>query len=128
MGRVLLERVRPGRSLRRGIPGRIGPAARVGCRRRVAAVAARWRELFYLSLDRQLMAVDVTLQGSRLRFGPPHELFPINSAVFEPNRLPIATQRPTKPYSPAPDGQKFLFAMPAGEATPAPLTLVVRSW
>ena len=86
------------------------------------------RELFYVSLDRQLMAVDVTPDGSRLRFGAPHELFPINTPVFEPNRLPIATQRPTKPYSPAPDGQKFLFAMPAGEATPAPLTLLVRSW
>ena len=86
------------------------------------------RELFYVSLDRQLMAVDITLDRVHLRVGAPHQLFPIHTAVLERSRLPIATQRPTKPYSPASDGQKFLVAVPAGESTPAPLTLLVRSW
>jgi Tol biopolymer transport system component len=83
---------------------------------------AQWRsngrELFYLSLNGELMAVDVTLDGSRLRFGKPRELFPIN----------IGTPFAPKPYSPASDGQKFLITTSVGKATPAPLTLFVRRW
>ena len=76
------------------------------------------RELFYVSLDGQLMAVDVMLDASRLRFGTPRELFQINAG----------TQAAWKPYSPAPDGQRFLVTEPVGEAAPAPLTLLVRRW
>jgi Tol biopolymer transport system component len=80
----------------------------------------QWRhdghELFYLSLDGQLMAVDVMPASSILRLGTPHVLFQTN------------TQLASKPYSPAPDGQRFLFATSVGEASPAPLTVLVRRW
>jgi hypothetical protein len=56
--------------------------------------------------------------SSRLRFGTPRPLFQTNTG----------TQGGLKPYSPAPDGQCFLVATPAGEASPAPLTLLVRRW
>jgi eukaryotic-like serine/threonine-protein kinase len=86
------------------------------------------RELFYVSLNGELMAADVTLDDSRLRFGTPHALFPLSTVTTWPVARPQSRQDAPKPYSPAPDGQKFLFTVPVAEATPTPLTLVVRTW
>jgi Tol biopolymer transport system component len=73
------------------------------------------RELFYLSLDGQLMAIDVAPE-SPPRFGAPRALFK------------ATTQGTAKPYSPTPDGTRFLVATSVGAEAPAPLTLVVRKW
>jgi hypothetical protein len=74
------------------------------------------RELFYIAADGTLTAIDVVPSVSQLRFGTPRALFRISSESTD------------KPYSPAPDGQRFLVATSVGEATTAPLTLLVRRW
>jgi dipeptidyl aminopeptidase/acylaminoacyl peptidase len=86
------------------------------------------RELFYVSSSGELMAADVTLDGSRLRFETPNALFPLSTVTLWPVARPQSRQEAPKPYTPAPDGQKFLFTVPVGDATPAPLTMLVRRW
>ncbi len=88
-----------------------GPA---GAKRRVSTAGgsyARWRadsrELFYLSLDNQIMAVEI---GDNI--GTPRVLFPTRAA-----RVPF-------PYDVSPDGKRFLVN--SLEQDSNPLTLVLN--
>ena len=101
-----------------------GDAPRLaGERRRVShdgGNGARWRrdgkELFFLSADRQIMAVAVK-QGTEIEFGPPTALF----------RLPTSYRSlaPVTPgYEVSSDGQRFL--VPVRKAVGAPLQVVVN--
>jgi Tol biopolymer transport system component len=75
---------------------------------------ANGRELFYVSLDNKLMAVDLKAEGDTLRPSTPRELF----------RLPIVdTGRP--PYDVTPDGQRFLVRAVPGQAG-QPLNVIVN--
>ena len=75
----------------------------------------RWRadgrELIYLASDGKIMAVDIT-PGAALQSGVPKPLFdaPSGSTSWEV----------------AGDGKRFFFLVPAGEATPAPFTVVLN--
>jgi len=89
---------------------------------RISTAGGKWpqwrqdgRELFYLSPDDQVMAVDVT-PGSSVRPGTPHALFK------------IAADGSSRPYSPAPDGERFLVATTVGQGDVPPLTLLVKKW
>jgi serine/threonine protein kinase len=78
----------------------------------------QWRadglELFYVSPDNKLMAVELKAEGGTLRPSTPHELF----------RLPIVdTGRP--PYDVTPDGQRFLVRAVSGQAG-QPLSVIVN--
>ena len=84
----------------------------------------RWRsdgkELFYIALDNQLMAVQTTFgsNGQSLQLGPPEALFA--SRIADPG--PVRTHL----YAVASDGQRFLIEQTTDEGT-ATLT-VVRNW
>ena len=77
-------------------------------------VLPRWRrdgrELFFEGPDGSVMAVDVTL-GAEFRPGVPRALF----------QLPSATS-----WDPAPDGKRFLVAMPTTEQGRTPITVVLN--
>jgi dipeptidyl aminopeptidase/acylaminoacyl peptidase len=75
------------------------------------------KELYYLSLDRQLMAVEVGTEGD-FEVGVPVPLFtaPISANIFTRNR-----------YVSTGDGQKFLFVSPM-ESASVPATTVVVNW
>ncbi len=83
-------------------------------------VQPRWRgdgkELFFLSLDQKMMAVDVAL-GATLTWGIPHELF--QASPFFLN---------ASPYDVTGDGQKFLMYSPTESAGNAPITVVLNWW
>jgi serine/threonine protein kinase/Tol biopolymer transport system component len=76
----------------------------------------RWRgdgkELFYLSMDRKLMAVQLAL-GATVESGTPRELFP-SAGVTE--------------YNVAADGQRFLLNVNAEEQGAAAPVTVVLGW
>jgi Tol biopolymer transport system component len=80
----------------------------------------RWRrdgkELFYVALDRKLMAVDVSTTPT---FQPhiPHPLFtaPI-----------ILVSTDTQRYDISPDGRRFLINTDAAEIAPSPITVVLN--
>jgi hypothetical protein len=79
----------------------------------------QWRgdqgELYYLSGDRQLMAVTV---GSGQAFGTPRPLFQTRvAAEVSANRMH---------YVPSADGQRFLLNIPVGDATSNPITIIVN--
>jgi Tol biopolymer transport system component len=78
----------------------------------------RWRrdgrELFYLAPDSRLMAVAVTIRGSKVEAGAPEPLFTVLSTG------------PGAAYAVSPDGQQFLVA--AADASPAPALNVVVNW
>jgi serine/threonine protein kinase len=83
----------------------------------------RWRadgkELFYIALDRKLMAVDVKASATTFDRGTPHPLFESPSDT-PPSALYIWG------YVPAPDGRRFLIdSAPAG-SNATPLTVVVN--
>ena len=71
------------------------------------------KELFFLSLDQKLMAVDVK-PGASFEVGMPRSLFPF--------RAPGGTRNA---YCVAPDGQRFLIVRPDEEAL-APTTVVLN--
>jgi hypothetical protein len=80
----------------------------------IGGVHPRWRadgkELFYLSTDRKLMAVQLTL-GATVEASTPRELFP-SASVLE--------------YNAAADGQRFLLNVNAEEqGASAPVTVVL---
>jgi Tol biopolymer transport system component len=85
----------------------------------------RWRrdgkELFYISLDRKLMAVDVIV-GSELRFGVPRELFQTRLSASDTNTPPVLRYDVTR------DGKRFLINSEpeSSEATSAPITVVLN--
>jgi hypothetical protein len=67
------------------------------------------RELFYQSREGTLMSVDLTLGTDSIEASPPRQLF----------SLP-----PRSVFEVAPDGQRFLVAVP--DQTPRPLTVIVN--
>jgi Tol biopolymer transport system component len=82
-------------------------------------VGARWRadgrELFYVSQDGMLMAVDIDSSGPKIKIGTPRKLFQIpgSGSAFDVAR----------------DGKRFLFKVAESERTsdsPAALTLVTN--
>jgi serine/threonine protein kinase len=73
------------------------------------------KELFYVAPDKTLMSVEIKT-GSAVELGAPKPLFVTKVRSYAaPNR-----------YVVAPDGQKFLINAPAGDATVAPITVVVN--
>jgi len=82
---------------------------------------ARWRhdgrELYYVSLDGNLMAVPMTTQGGTLEPGTPMELFRIRSAL---GGGVVRGQ-----YAVAPDG-RFLVNVTTGDSTSVPITLLLN--
>lgn len=81
--------------------------------------APRWsgdgRELYYLSLDRQLMLADVTPAPSVFQVGAVRPLF-ATRANLKPMSAPFAVTK---------DGKRFLIDTPP-DPNPAPLTLLVH--
>jgi serine/threonine protein kinase/Tol biopolymer transport system component len=80
----------------------------------------KWRrdgkELYYLSADGKLMALDVRSTGTTIETGAPKMLFqtPINVALGQDK------------YDVTADGQKFLLLQPAEQTTVPPITVVVN--
>jgi serine/threonine protein kinase len=66
------------------------------------------RELFYISQDNRLMAVPITINGSRLEPGKPVALFPV---------------RPGSTYAPARDGHRFLVNSVVEGSSPITIVL-----
>jgi eukaryotic-like serine/threonine-protein kinase len=74
------------------------------------------KELFYLSPENKVMAVAVSTDSTSFQGGIPKELF---QAQLVPSGIKNA-------YVVSPDGQRFLMLVPAGEAMPEPMTVVVN--
>jgi Tol biopolymer transport system component len=85
----------------------------------------RWRrdgkELFYMTLDRKLMAVDVTT-GPELEFGSPKELFQTRLSRGGSSTPPVLRYDATR------DGKRFLINSEpeSAQVTSAPITVVVN--
>jgi Tol biopolymer transport system component len=75
------------------------------------------KELFYLTPDEKLMVVDVNTTSATFQVGIPRQL-------FQAQLVPISYWRNI--YVPAPDGQRFLMIVPASEAKPDPITVIVN--
>lgn len=73
------------------------------------------RELYYVDLDGNLMAVDIAAD-SRIDSGRPRALF----------RTGLSVQTFARQYAATSDGQRFLVLLPVAEATPTPITVVVN--
>jgi Tol biopolymer transport system component len=81
----------------------------------------RWRkdgrELFFVSIDRKIMAVDIQA-GTGAPVGAPHTLFPLSTKVIGQEN-----------YDVAPDGQRFLISSSvSSESSDAPITVVLNWW
>ena len=80
----------------------------------------RWRsdgsELFYLSADRQMMAVNVKTVGPTFEHGVPEALFKTRVVTDVPMVLGIQ-------YDVTADGQRFLIGRTMGEPTPVSVIL-----
>jgi hypothetical protein len=83
----------------------------------------RWRsdgrELFYLSTDDQVVAVEVRGDGAAFEFGQPRALFKVQIAAGWLGYGREQLRRRT-------DGQRFLVNTVAEAATPQPITVVVN--
>jgi hypothetical protein len=81
----------------------------------------RWRgdgrELFYVSSDRKLMAVDVE-PGHPTRYGVPRELFPTG--------IKYLWQDTRNHYDVSPDGRHFLLLVPRADPQSGSYTLIVN--
>ena len=81
----------------------------------------RWRhdgkELFFISLDRKLMSVDIKGDGSTFESSPPKPLFELRV-----RRLP----GPRNYYVVSNDGQRFLVASNPDEVATQPMTVVLN--
>ncbi|HEU5235675.1 MAG TPA: hypothetical protein VFU37_00955, partial [Pyrinomonadaceae bacterium] len=75
------------------------------------------KELFYLSSDKKMMAVDVKADGPTFEVGTPKALFDVRVPSFNSAQAQFAV---------AADGQKFLVANTAGEITSAPINVVLN--
>ncbi|HET7347090.1 MAG TPA: hypothetical protein VFJ10_07145, partial [Acidobacteriaceae bacterium] len=75
------------------------------------------KELFYLTPDEKLMAVDVDTTSAAFQAGIPKEL-------FQAQLVPLSYWRNI--YVPSPDGQRFLMITPAGQTKPEPITMVLN--
>jgi Tol biopolymer transport system component len=82
----------------------------------------RWRsdgkELFFVSPEAEMMAVDITLDPVVFSAGVPHRLFQLKSA--DPADLAN--------YDVRPDGQQFLIFMHQRGTQDAPITVVLNWW
>jgi len=76
------------------------------------------REFFYVSGERQLMAVEVRAKGDSLEIGTPSPLFEVGT-LGEQDAL-------NDLYAPAPDGQRFLVAIADRMGAPEPLQLTLN--
>ena len=88
-----------------------------GSKRKISGnggIDVRWRrdgkEIFYLSSEGMIMAVDVT-PGSTFPYGTPHRLFATETGPFE--------------WDVAPDGKRFLIPV-TPDASPAPVITIVN--
>ena len=75
------------------------------------------KELYYLTLDNQLMAVAVDSDSSAFQAGTPKQL-------FQAQVIPSRGLRNV--YVASPDGQRFLMLTAAGAPKPLPITVVVN--
>jgi hypothetical protein len=86
---------------------------------------ARWRadgkELYYLSLDGKVMAVDIATSPS-FHAGEPRVLFPVRSDFFGPGSLPGSRVDATL------DGKPFLFAMPVRQPAHEEFDVILNWW
>ena len=84
-------------------------------------VQPMWRrdgkELFYLTPDEKLMAVEVNTTSATFQAGIP-------KLLFQAPLVPISYWRNI--YAPSRDGQRFLMITPASEVKPEPITVVVN--
>ena len=76
------------------------------------------KELFYLSPDKKLMAVDVNTTSATFQAGNPREL-------FQGQLAPTSYWRTI--YVPSPDGQRFALNIPLEWTSAAPIT-VITNW
>ncbi len=87
-----------------------------------AGLSPRWRrdskEIFYLSPDHQIMAAQVTDEGTKLSVGKVQSLFRANVASVAPNA--------GGNFDISPDGQKFIIVSPVEQKDSQPLTLVTN--
>ena len=76
------------------------------------------KELFYISADRKLMAVPVTMDGATLSAGAPRALFDVQ----------VPEQTPPYPtdYAVAMDGQRFLVNTVVDQPTRPALTVILN--
>jgi Tol biopolymer transport system component len=83
-------------------------------------VQPKWRrdgkELFFLSQDEKMMAVDVNLGGT-VTIGIPHELFHASTFTLLGSRYDVSA-----------DGQRFLMFSPDSSTGNAPITVVLNWW
>jgi dipeptidyl aminopeptidase/acylaminoacyl peptidase len=93
---------------------------------------ARWRgdgkELFYLTSERKLMAVDVGTAGSAFDVGIPKVLFDVRIAETFFQATPIGAQAKTpSPYAVTRDGRRFLVITDtSSQQVETPMTVVVN--
>jgi eukaryotic-like serine/threonine-protein kinase len=84
-------------------------------------VMPMWRrdgkELYYLTSDEKLMAVEVNATSAAFQASIPKEL-------FQAQLIPLSYWRNI--YVPSPDGQRFLMITPATQVKPEPITVVVN--
>jgi serine/threonine protein kinase len=81
------------------------------------AWARNGKELFYISSDKKMMAVNVKTEGTTFERGTPKVLFDRHIPSFN---TPLAQFAVTR------DGQKFIVANPVGENTSAPITVALN--
>ncbi len=75
------------------------------------------KELFYVSSDRKIMAVDVKGAGATFETGAPKALFDL--------RIP-SLNTPQALFAVSSDGQKFLIPSAVGENTSVPIAVVLN--
>ena len=75
------------------------------------------KELFYVSADRKMMAVEVKGEGASFEAGAPRPLFDLRVPTFTGSQAQFAV---------TPDGQKFLIANTAGENKSEPITVALN--
>jgi dipeptidyl aminopeptidase/acylaminoacyl peptidase len=82
----------------------------------------RWRrdgkELYYLSPDKRLMAVPITMFQGGLQPGIPQPLFAVRLPPFSLNAS-------AREYDVSADGKRFLVNVPADDAITSPITLIL---
>jgi serine/threonine protein kinase/Tol biopolymer transport system component len=76
------------------------------------------KELFYVSSDKKMMAVEIKGEGANFERGVPKALFDVRIPSFN---------TPQSQYGVTADGQKFIVAAPVGETTSIPID-VVWNW
>ena len=75
------------------------------------------KELFYVSSDKKIMAVDVNGEGTSFTYGQPRALFDLRIPSFN---------SPQAQFAVTADGQKFLLAYTVGELAAEPINVVLN--